>query len=386
MRRSFDNAATTFPKPPGVADAVAAYLRDNGAPAGRGAYRAALDVERIVARGRSSAARLFDVPDPRRVIFTFNGTDSLNLAILGLCRPGDHVVSSTWEHNSVLRPLRWLADHCDLAVTLLEPIADGRIDPAAVRAALRPATRLVAIQHASNVIGVIQPIADLADIVRQHGAFFLVDAAQSAGHVPIDLSQTPIDLLACSGHKGLLGPLGTGLLVVGDRVADELQPLRFGGTGTVSEDDRQPTALPEKFESGNHNVPGLVGLDAALTWIHDRSVKALHAHEIAMTEHLWDGLAALSGVTLFGPAPRDVPRTGVISLQLNGLAPQDAAAVLDDHYDLATRAGLHCAPGVHRSLGTIDTGGTLRMSPGPFTSEDDVAAAIAAVRDITSAM
>lgn len=385
MRRYFDNAATSFPKPPGVADAVATFLRDSGAPAGRGAYRAALDVERIVARCRASVARLFGLSDPRRVVFTFNGTDSLNLAILGMCRPGDHVVSTTWEHNSVLRPLRWLQDHRDVSVTALEPGPNGLIDPAAVRAALRPETRLVAIQHASNVIGVIQPVADIADVVRSHGAYFLVDAAQSAGHVPIDLAAIPMDLLACSGHKGLLGPLGTGLLLVGDRADIELHPLRFGGTGTVSEDDRQPATLPEKYESGNHNVPGLVGLDAALTWLLDQGIEAIRSHEIAVTQQLWGGLSELSEVTLFGPSPQEVPRTGVVSLQVAGFSPQDAAAVLDDHYDIATRAGLHCAPGVHRSLDTLAAGGTLRLSPGPFTTEDDVAAVIAALREMTGA-
>lgn len=382
MRRYFDNAATSFPKPPGVAEAVAAYLRDCGAPAGRGAYRAALDVDRVLTRCRSSAAQLFGLNDPRRVVFTFNGTDGLNLALLGLCRPGDHVVSTTWEHNSVLRPLRWLQDHRGVTVTLLEPGPNGVLDAANVRAALRPETRLVAIQHASNVTGVIQPIADLAEVVRKQGAFFLVDAAQSAGHLPLDLSATPIDLLACSGHKGLLGPLGTGLLVLGPGVEAELEPLRFGGTGTSSEDDHQPAALPERYESGNHNVPGLVGLDAALSWLLDRGVAAIRSHEIELTQELWDGLSAVRGVTLFGAHPADVPRTGVLSLQLAGFAPQDAAAVLDDHYDLQCRAGLHCAPGVHRSLRTLESGGTLRLSVGPFTTPDDVAAAVRAVHEL----
>jgi selenocysteine lyase/cysteine desulfurase len=277
-----------------------------------------------------------------------------------------------------------LQDHRAVSVTLLEPGPNGLIDPAEVRAAFRPETRLVAMQQASNVIGVIQPIADIAEVVRAHGTFFLVDAAQSAGHLPIDLAAMPVDLLACPGHKGLLGPLGTGLLLLGDRVATELQPLRFGGTGTVSEDDHQPATLPEKYESGNHNVPGLVGFDAALTWLLDHGVEAIRSHEVAVTKQLWDGLADLSGVTLFGPNSQDVPRTGVVSLQLAGFSPQDAAAVLDDHYGIATRAGLHCAPGVHQSLGTLSTGGTLRFSPGPFTTDEDVAAVIAALREMTA--
>ncbi|OYW18290.1 MAG: hypothetical protein B7Z55_10900 [Planctomycetales bacterium 12-60-4] len=250
MRRLyFDNAATSYPKPPGVAEAVPGYLIDNGAPAGRGAYRQAVEVGRLIDRCRQSAARLFGMADSRHVVFTFNGTDSLNLAILGMCRPGDHVISSTWEHNSVLRPLRHLSERRGVTVTLLEPDGNGVISPTQVQKALRAETRLVAIQHANNVVGVIQPIAEIGEVVRHHGSFFLVDAAQSAGHVPIDMPAMCIDLLACSGHKGLMGPLGTGLLAVSPRVIFELDPLRYGGTGTNSEDDRQPAELPEKYES-----------------------------------------------------------------------------------------------------------------------------------------
>ncbi len=384
MRRlDFDNAATSFPKAPGVAEAVAAYLIDNGAPAGRGAYRQAIEVSRVIDRCRQSAAQLFAAAHSRNIVFTFNGTDSLNLAILGLCRPGDHVVSTTWEHNSVLRPLRMLSAQRDVTVTLLEPDANGLIDPTQVQEALRPETRLVAIQHANNVIGVIQPIAEIGAVVRRQGAFFLVDAAQSAGHVPIDVSAMSIDLLACSGHKGLLGPLGTGLLAISDRVAGELNPLRYGGTGTHSEDDRQPDELPEKYESGNLNVPGLVGLNASLNWLVRQSLESLRAHECALTRQLWEALAAIRGVTLCGPDPRQVPRTGVISLQFADYPPQDAAAILDDHFGVQSRAGLHCAPGVHRSLGTIAAGGTLRLSVGAFTTPDDVEHVAAALRALS---
>ncbi len=373
MRRLyFDNAATSFPKPPGVAEAVAAYLLDNGAPAGRGAYRQAAEVGRVIDRCRQSAARLFGVADSRNVVFTFNGTDSLNLAILGVCRPGDHVITTTWEHNSVLRPLRMLSAQRGVTVTLLEPDPNGLIEPAQVQEALRPETRLVAIQHANNVIGVIQPIAEIGSVVRQHGAFFLVDAAQSAGHLPLDMPAMSIDLLACSGHKGLLGPLGTGLLAISDRAIPELSPLRYGGTGTHSEDDRQPAELPEKYESGNLNVPGLIGLDASLTWLRKQSLDSLRTHEIDLTHQLWDALAAIPNLTLFGPDPRQVPRTGIISLQLADYAPQDAAAILDEHFSVQCRAGLHCAPGVHRSLGTVTAGGTVRLSLGALTNVENV--------------
>jgi selenocysteine lyase/cysteine desulfurase len=235
----------------------------------------------------------------------------------------------------------------------------------------------------SNVIGVIQPLAEIAAAIRSHGALFLVDAAQSAGHLPIDLSELGVDLFACSGHKGLCGPLGTGLLYVGPRAEDELEPLRWGGTGTHSEDDVQPRELPDRFESGNLNVPGLVGLDAALAELQTRGIEHIRDHEIRLTHRLWDGLSVLPGVKLFGASPNDVPRTGVVSLQINDMAPQEAAAVLDEHFDVQCRAGLHCAPGVHRSLGTLAAGGTVRLSLGLFNSEDDIDRAIDAVNALS---
>lgn len=382
MRLYFDNAATSYPKPPAVVDAVAGYLRDCGAPAGRGAYRQAAEADRLVEGCRSRAARLLGVARPEHIIWTGNGTQSLNLAIRGLCRPGDHVVTSTWEHNSVLRPLRYLQDHGGVSVTYLPPAADGRLDPAALRAALQRPTRLVIVQQASNVIGVLQAVSDLGAICREAGALFLVDAAQSAGHVPISLADEPIDLYACSGHKGLLGPLGTGLLYVRPGVEADLAPLCWGGTGTRSEDDRQPEELPAKYESGNLNVPGLAGLGAALAYLEERTVAAAAAHEQALLAELWSALRGVPGVRLFGADPAAVPRTGVVSLVVDGWQPQDLAAVLDEHFGVQARAGLHCAPGVHRALGTLESGGTLRLSLGQFHDAAAVAAVAAALREL----
>lgn len=379
-----DNAATSYPKPDTVLDAVSSYLRDSGAPAGRSAYRLAMEVGRLVERCRQSAARLLGVPASRQLVFTCNGTDSLNLALLGYCRPGDHVVTTTWEHNSVLRPLKFLAEQRQVDVTLLEPDSRGLIDPAQVQDQLREETRLVAIQHANNVVGTIQPIAEIGRLVKAHGAAFLVDAAQSAGHLPLDMTEMSIDLLAASGHKGLLGPLGMGVLAISERVVAELTPLRMGGTGTRSEDDRQPTELPEKYESGNHNVPGLVGLAASLEWLGGQPAELHRSHEQALTQRLWDGLNDHAGLRLLGPSPQDVDRVAVISLQLDSLSPQDAAAILDEHFAIECRAGLHCAPGVHRSLGTFETGGTLRLSPGRFTTEAEIDWSIAAISTIAN--
>uniref|UniRef100_A0A7C4QP47 cysteine desulfurase n=1 Tax=Schlesneria paludicola TaxID=360056 RepID=A0A7C4QP47_9PLAN len=382
MRIYLDNAATSFPKPSAVLEAMHRYLLENGAPAGRGAYRTALAVDRTVARCRERAANLFGVADPRRFVFTFNGTDALNLALCGICRPGDHVLTSAWEHNSVLRPLRALEHQRHIHVTRLSPDATGRLSPAQVQAALTSATRLVVLQQASNVTGVIQPLDEIGDVVRRHGALLLVDAAQSAGHWPIDLSQSPFDLWACSGHKGLLGPLGTGLLYVGPRAEDLLEPTRWGGTGTHSEEDVQPRELPDRLESGNLNVPGIVGLEAALAELAQHDLADAHSRARALTLHLWHGLSAIPRVALYGPSPDAVPRTAVVSCNIAGYAPQEAAALLDEHFEIECRAGLHCAPGVHRALGTLAAGGTVRFSPGRYTTREHIDCALAAVRTL----
>jgi cysteine desulfurase/selenocysteine lyase len=377
-----DNAATSYPKPPGVAEAVARALDDEGAAEARSATRAALRVHEVVARCRQRLARLLGGPSAERIVFTFNGTDSLNLALHGLLRPGDHVVTSAIEHNSVLRPLRYLRDR-GVEVTSVPADEHGRVSVDDVMSALRKDTRLVALVHASNVTGAIQPIDEVGELARAHGALFLVDAAQSAGHVPIDVSRSPVDLLAAPGHKGLLGPLGTGLLYVGPGVEEQLDSVRQGGTGSQSEDDRQPDRLPDKYESGNHNVPGLFGLEAALAWIEERGVPEICRHERELTEQLIAGLSPIKGLRVYGPrSPEE--RVGVVSVTLDGFEPQELATVLDGSFGIETRAGLHCAPGAHRSLGTCAGGGTLRLSVGPFTTPEHMEAALAAFRALAN--
>ncbi|HEX6984904.1 MAG TPA: aminotransferase class V-fold PLP-dependent enzyme, partial [Planctomycetaceae bacterium] len=352
-----DNAATSFPKPDAVYAAVDDYNRRLGSAAGRGAYGSAVEAAEIVRRCRLNLARLFNAEGPDRFAFASNGTDALNVALHGLLRPGDHVVTTAAEHNSVLRPLRALADR-GVTVTVVDCDEAGRVAPDAVRAAVRPETRLVAVTFASNVTGAVQPVADVAGIAKAAGALVLVDAAQAAGHVPIDLAALPIDLLATSGHKGLLGPLGTGVLYVRPGVEERLEPFRQGGTGTSSEDDRHPAAMPDRLEAGNLNMPGLAGLEAATGWLLDRGVAALRRHEQEMTGRLLDGLRDIPGVTLYGPASAG-DRVGVVSLTADGWTPHDLAAVLDAEFGVEARAGLHCAPRVHRRLGTADGGGTL---------------------------
>jgi len=378
-----DNAATSWPKPEAVYAAVDRYHRDCGAAVGRATTEQGTSVQTIVDRCRERAARLLGAPSAERIVFTFNGTDSLNLAIHGILSPGDHVITSVVEHNSVLRPLRAAADRLDVSITYLPVGSTGVVNPDDVAAAIGPDTKLVALSHASNVTGIVQPVADVAEIVAETDALFLLDAAQTAGHLPIDASSLPVDLLACSGHKGLLGPLGTGLLYVREGIEERLRPLRQGGTGSQSETDEQPTSMPDRYESGNHNAPGLVGLDAALAWIEEKTVDALHQQELALRQRLVAALQDVPNITLFG-AGDEQACVGVVSLTVEKLAPQEVATILDQNFAIETRAGFHCAPRIHQALGTQDRGGTVRLSSGPFTTTEQIDTAVSALREIAA--
>jgi len=382
-RRYFDNAATSFPKPPGVAAAMHEYLTEIGASAGRGAYREALESARVLSDCRDAIRSLFRCRPIDSVIFTLNGTDALNLAIKGLARPGAHVVTTCVDHNSVLRPLsaletragvRWTAVAVDPRSTLLDPDDLAR--------AIQPDTVLVAVNHASNVTGALQPLADIAQVCRARGVPLLVDGAQSAGHVPIDFHALGLDLLACPGHKGLLGPLGTGVLVIRAGLESRLDTLREGGTGSQSELPHQPGFSPDKFEAGSHNAVGLAGLLAALRWIRQRGVAALREHELALCRRMRDQLEACEQLQWFGP--RDVQqRVGVFSVRSADLSPAELSGVLESEAGLLTRSGLHCAPFAHTAIGTDQDGGTTRFSFGPFLTLDDVDAAGAALRAVS---
>ena len=384
-RTYLDNAATSWPKPPGVLAAMDRYHRELGVAAGRGAKRAASEVDSVIARCRLRAANLLGAESAERIVFTFNGTDSLNVALHGVLKAGDHVIASTLEHNSVLRPLSELRQRIGIETTLIAPESNGRIEPAKFRVALRPNTRLIALLHASNVTGIVQPIEEVGTIAKEAGALMLVDAAQTAGHRPINVSDLPLDLLVCPGHKGFLGPLGTGLLYLRPGVEQHVASFRQGGTGSVSEDERQPEQLPDKYESGNHNVPGLFGLEAALSWVQEKQVETIQRHEQLLRQALLDQLSGLSNVTLFGGDVADEQTVGVISLTLDGFDPQDLAAILDADFDIQTRAGFHCAPGAHRSLGTLETGGTLRVSVGASTTLVEVHHFVESLRQIAEA-
>ena len=380
-----DNAATSFPKPACVYDAMDRYHRESGVAVGRGAYRQAVEVQGEVDRCRQRLAQLFNAESPQRIIFTFNCTDSLNLAIHGSLRQGNHVITSVLEHNSVLRPLHELEREGRIELSLIAADRSGVVNADDFRQALRPNTRLMVLTHASNVTGAIQPCAEVGQIARAAGVLYLVDAAQTAGHLPIDVRALSADMLACPGHKALLGPLGTGVLYIRPGVEQELRSARQGGTGTRSEVELQPSSMPDKYEAGNHNAPGLIGLSAALKWRLEQPQGALQTQETAMLEHLLSGLKSIPAVEIHGPQTA-AGRVGVVSLSLADQDPQIVAMLLDQVAQVQVRSGLHCAPGAPRSLGTLERGGTIRFSVGPFTTTSDLDLAIDTLRQVAESL
>ncbi|HEU0265449.1 MAG TPA: aminotransferase class V-fold PLP-dependent enzyme [Geobacterales bacterium] len=372
-----DNAATSFPKPEAVYSAVDHALRHIGVSPGRSGHRQGIEASRLVFACREKAARLFGIVDSSRLIFTHSATESLNLAVTGLLNRGDHVVTTTMEHNSLARPLRRFAAQGG-RVTWVAANGEGVVSPLDLAAAMEPTTRLVALAHSSNVTGTVQPLAEIGAITSQRGVRLLVDAAQSAGILPIDVSSLAIDLLAVPGHKGLLGPAGTGLLYVAPGIT--LRPLMVGGTGGGSSSSDQPVELPEGLESGTLNLPGIAGLAAALDFILEQGVESIGRKESRLVARLVEGLSLLPGVTVHGPA--DISqRCGVVSFTVDGRDPSEIGMRLDQEYDIAVRVGLHCAPDAHRTIGTYPTG-TVRLSPGYFTTDSDIEELLKAMKKI----
>jgi cysteine desulfurase family protein len=373
-----DNAATSFPKPPAVAESIVDFLEHSAGNPGRSGYALAMVAQTVVAATRRQLASLFGVPDPARIVFALNATDALNTALWGLLRPGDRVVTTSIEHNAVARPLHALAER-GVEVTRVACAPDGTLDLDDLDRALRSAAvRLVAMCHASNVVGTILPVREAAQRAHEHGALFLLDAAQTAGVLSIDVREMRLDLLAFPGHKALLGPTGTGGLYVAPGV--RLLPLRQGGTGTRSEEERQPEELPEALEAGTLNTVGIAGLGAALRYLQERGQQAIRAHEVALTTRLIDGLRDIPGLRTHGTGNPE-RQVATVSVTLEGWEPADVAAALDSSFGIAVRSGLHCAPLAHRTLGTFPRG-TVRLSPGCFTTDDDVDRALAALRKL----
>lgn len=383
-RLYLDNAATSFPKPPGVTEAMVAYARDLGASAGRGAYREAVETAALIAECRRRLNRLFNGENPDHFVFTLNCSDGLNLAIKGLIDPraGGHAICTHIDHNSILRPLRAMEEYGWIRTTRV-PVegSTGLVDPQDIRRAIRPDTKLIALTHVSNVTGTVQPIREIGRIAREAGVPFIADAAQSAGHVPVDVRADHIDLLAAPGHKSLLGPLGTGFLYIRPGLEKTLRPLKEGGTGSVSEEDRQPDFMPDRFEPGSHNAIGIAGLSAGVKWVIDQGIEKLAAHDHELTQAFLDGVSDLPGVTYYGPrGPRN--RIGVFSVRVEGFDPHELSAVLESSYGILTRPGIHCAPLAHEAIGTAALGGTTRFSFGPFVTTQDVRYATDALAQI----
>ena len=379
----FDNAATSWPKPPGVAEAMVHFIEEVGANPGRAAHRQAIESGRIVYGAREAVCELFHAPDPLRVAFTKNVTEALNLVLRGLLRPGDHVVTSSMEHNSMMRPLRALQHPPEggqggVEVTVVPCSPQGILDPAAVEEALRPNTKLVALNHATNVVGTLLPVAHVGKLCRQRDLLLLVDAAQTGGAYPVDLQAERIDLLGFTGHKSLGGPMGTGGLVVGDRVDEtQIEPLIHGGTGSRSEHEVQPNFLPDMLESGTPNVVGLAGLQAGLRWVLKQGVDKIRAHEVGLTRALIAGLQDLPGVTVYGTLDPEM-QTATVAFTIDGMSPSEAGLLLDDEYGVLCRVGLHCAPAAHRTMGTFP-GGTVRFGLSAFSTAEEVEVALDAV-------
>jgi cysteine desulfurase family protein len=376
-----DNAATTFPKPEPVVDACSRFLAGCGGSPARGHYPKAREAESILVSCRAGLAELFGVPDPSRFVLTTNCTEALNLAIKSLLHGGDHAVTSDMEHNAVLRPLHAVHERRGVEVTHVRAADDGRVDPEAVRAALRPSTKLVVLTHASNVLGTVQDVAAFAAVAHAGGAKLLVDGAQAAGTVPVDLVASGVDLYAFSGHKGLLGPHGTGGLYVGPGIS--LEPLKEGGTGTFSEDPHQPDTIPDGMESGTPNMLGFAGLAAGIGWVVDRTVAKIRAHETALAGRFLAGALAMPGVRVHGPTDADA-RVGLVALTVDGMDPSDVGNLLYRRANVMVRTGLHCAPLVHQRLG-LEKHGTVRFGFGVFNTDEDVDVALAALSEITKA-
>ncbi len=378
-----DNAATSWPKPLAVYEELGSFLQHAGANPGRAGHQMAARAAWTVSETRRKLARLLGVDDPRRIIFTANATDALNLAIKGSLSAGDHVVTTVMEHNSVRRPLRAL-ERIGVMTTAVPANAEGIVQPDSIRSAMRRNTKLVVVTHASNVNGAIQPIAEIAEIAHARGAFLLVDGAQAIGSIPADMKALDADLLAFPGHKGLMGPPGTGGLALGGRIdTTMLHPIREGGTGGNSEEDVQPSEPPDRYEAGTVNTVGIAALGAAVDFILHNGVEAIEAHERALTTHLIEGLRAIDGVRVLAPEEPD-QRVAVVSLIVDGWEPADFGAALDEAFGIACRTGLHCAPGACRALGAGGQG-TIRMSPGFFTTVEEIDQAIEAVRDLANA-
>ena len=374
-----DNAATSFPKPKSVVEAVQHAMLQLAA-AGRGSHRLAEQADRVVAETREQLGRLFLV-DSSRFIFCQSGTDALNLVLLGYLNPGDHVVVTQAGHNSVLRPIHDLVVNRQLKVSCVSCDELGQVQAEDIMGEVKDETRLVILTHVSNVTGAIEPVEEIARILGPHRAALLVDASQSAGHLSLDLGQLPIDFLATSGHKGLLGPLGTGVAYIREGFENKVQPLRYGGTGSSSDEAIQPNDMPTKYEAGNLNVPAIAGLGAGLRYLEESGLDSIRTFQAQWSSELAERLSILPGVQLKSPTAAEA-HVGPTSFTVDGFDSREFSAILDGSFGLQLRAGFHCAAEIHKALETEKTGGTVRVSPGPMTTEHALDRLVEAMKSI----
>ena len=374
-----DNASTSFPKAPTVATAMSDYITNRGININRGSYALAYDVEDIIYTTRQRLKTLFNGHDPSHVIFTQNVTMSLNMVIKGLLKAGDHVLVSSMEHNAVMRPLTQLLDK-GITFDTIPCDSTGSIQMDSIEPLIRPNTVAMIINHASNVCGTIQPLELIGPICKAHNLQFIVDAAQTAGVIPIDVKACHIDALCFTGHKGLLGPQGIGGIILTKEMAHTLTPLIAGGTGSFSHLETMPTHMPDAFESGTLNLPGIIGLNESLSYIESQGMENIHNHELALTQAFLEGLQSIDGINIVGKQNIQ-DRTAVVSITIDSMDPASIAYELESTYHIMTRVGLHCAPRAHQTLGTYPEG-TVRFSFGYANTLEDVEAALSALNTI----
>lgn len=376
-----DNSATSFPKPEAVYEFMDSFYRTHGVSPGRSGFDAAIETEEIVQNARKTLAGVFNGDDPNRLTFSYNASDSLNMIIMGLAEKGDHVVTTMLEHNSVLRPLHHLQLNAVAEVTHVPFDKHGYVDPDDIKKAIKKNTKMVIVNHSSNVIGTVQNVTAMGKICKEAGVYFVVDASQSAGAIPIDMKAMGIDALVFTGHKCLLGPTGIG----GSYVMESLpvKGTRFGGTGVRSAQKTHLTEFPYRMECGTLNTVGVAGLYAGTQWVLEHGIEKLHAQEMELWKKLKAGIRNIENITLYC-AEDPANRNAVLSMNIDKFDSGDVGTLLDVDYNIACRTGLQCAPLVHEGIGTIDMHGTVRLSIGPFNTEAHIDAAIEALEDIAS--
>jgi len=372
-----DNAATTFPKPDSVYDAVLNQMKNFGANPGRSGHRLAIEAGRCIFNAREKISRLFNIDNPMQIIFTSNATEALNLAIKGVLNPGDHVITTSMEHNSVMRPIKSL-EGIGVESTIVQCSKIGELDSFEIKKAIRPNTRLIVMTHASNVTGTLLPIEEVGRIAKEENILFLVDAAQTAGAYNIDVQKFNIDLLALPGHKGLYGPQGTGILYI--REGLDVRHFKEGGTGSRSEELIQPDILPDRYESGTPNTPGIAGLLMGIEFIFENGIEKIRRHEEELTQYFIDELKKIPQVIIYGPQDA-LKQASVVSINIGDEDSSEIGYILDKVFNIAIRPGLHCSPMAHKTIGSFEQG-TVRFSIGYFNTKSDIDEAINSIKSI----